>query len=150
MTDSYWPDRRDRTAFSTREDEGDGHAEVWWNTLRVGDAVLVTARGRDLATAGAVVTVDEPNQAAPTELGCVGSPGRHEVLWPSFLAVHRDPFDPTDGCWRCDSSPQLPDEQLGIPHPRDCPFKAAMSMQGQSDSVSVLSAEGSQGWRRSA
>ena len=25
-------------------------------------------------------------------------------------------------------------------------FKAAMSMQGQSDSVSVLNAEGSQGW----
>ena len=77
-----------------------------WNALRVGDAVLVhDARGRDLAAAGDVVTVDTSRtRHGANGVGIrVGSPGRHEVLWPSFLAVHRDPFDPTDGCWRCDS-----------------------------------------------
>jgi hypothetical protein len=75
-----------------------------WNALRFGDAVLVhDARGRDPVASGSVVTVDTSRtRHGANGVGIrVGSPGRHEVLWPSFLAVHRDPFDPIDGCWRC-------------------------------------------------
>ncbi len=75
-----------------------------WNALRVGDPVLVHgARGRDPATSGAVVTVDTSRTThGANGVGIrVGSPGRHQVLWPSFLAVHHDPPDPSDDCWRC-------------------------------------------------
>ena len=75
-----------------------------WNALRFGDAVLVhDARGRDPVTSGSVVTVDTSRtRHGANGVGIrVGSPGRHEVLWPSFLAVHRDPFEPIDTCWRC-------------------------------------------------
>lgn len=27
--------------------------------------------------------------------------GTSRILWPSYLAVHLEPLDPTEPCWRC-------------------------------------------------
>jgi hypothetical protein len=75
-----------------------------WNSLRVGDAVLVhDAMGRYPAAAGTVVTVEtKTGRHRANGVGVrVGADDGHRVLWPSFLAVHHDPYDPLQGCWRC-------------------------------------------------
>ena len=70
-----------------------------WNALRAGDHLLVhDPRTAEITiTAGAVATVDTHKAANGVGIRIDGA----ELLWPSYLAVHRDPIDPDDPCWRC-------------------------------------------------
>ena len=77
-----------------------------WNALRAGDRVVVhdPASPEMTLLPGAVAMVD-------TYLGRKGAngvgirmaegEGSTRILWPSYLAVHRDPLDPSEPCWRC-------------------------------------------------
>jgi hypothetical protein len=78
-----------------------------WNTLRVGDRVLVHDQRRaDLTPiAGEVAQIDSHSGLHGVGVRVPASPTGSRVLWPSYLAVHRDPRDPRDpaeSCWRCD------------------------------------------------
>lgn len=74
-----------------------------WNTLRKGDPVLVHDPGSaELALiAGVVAWVDTRKGANGVGIRVTASAGEGAALWPSSLAVHRDPRDPTEPCWRC-------------------------------------------------
>ena len=75
-----------------------------WNALRIGDAVLVhDAMGRFPTAPGTVTAVDtKTGRRGANGIGIrLGADDGYRVLWPSFLAVHRDPYDPIDECWRC-------------------------------------------------
>lgn len=77
-----------------------------WNGLRPGDAVLVHGPGAtDMTLIPGLVTKVEAHR---TDNGvgirtAAGSPGR-SILWPAPAAVHTDPRDPHEPCWRCDAS----------------------------------------------
>jgi hypothetical protein len=76
-----------------------------WNALRVGDKVVVhdpTDPAMQLlpGTVALVETVSGPNDVGVR----VASTSDHpRVLRPSRLAVHLDPRDPAEECWRCDA-----------------------------------------------
>lgn len=78
-----------------------------WNALRIGDGVLVhDPRDAELGLIrGAVLMVDSNKGKRPAnDVGIrVGAGDEQHVLWPSYLAVHRDPNDPLEDCWRCDT-----------------------------------------------
>jgi hypothetical protein len=92
-----------------------------WNALRVGDMVLVhDPAGRFPAASGTVVTVDTKRERRGANgVGIrVGAEGRHEVVWPSFLAVHHDPADLMDDCWRCAALTEAAPRPRAVPHLR--------------------------------
>jgi hypothetical protein len=78
-----------------------------WDTLRVGDRVLVHD---DLSTVedfplcgGVVATVD--GMTRPHRVGinvATVSKAATVVVRPLRMQVHRDPRDPSEPCWRCD------------------------------------------------
>ena len=74
-----------------------------WNALRLGDHVLV----HDPRTAqmtlidGVVVGVDMHEGANGVGIRVGADRGETAVLWPSAIAVHRDPRDRSEQCWRC-------------------------------------------------
>ena len=73
-----------------------------WNSLRIGDDVLLhdaSPNDRSLAR-GVVVAVDGHTRINGVGIGVVVGTSR-QILWPSYLAVHLDPLDPTESCWRC-------------------------------------------------
>jgi hypothetical protein len=76
-----------------------------WNTLRIGDRVLVHDQRRVELTAipGEVALVDSHYgvNGVGIRVALAGSTDV-KVLWPSYLAVHRDPRDTTEPCWRCE------------------------------------------------
>lgn len=79
-----------------------------WNALRAGDKVLAhDFRGGELMLlAGVVTQVDAERQGhGPNQIGVVVATGEVSpiILWPARLAVHRDPRDPTESCWRCEA-----------------------------------------------
>jgi hypothetical protein len=73
-----------------------------WNSLRIGDEVLVhDARDRELALIpGLVAMVDTKKGANGVGIRVVTADGV-QVQWPSYLAVHHDPPDQAEPCWRC-------------------------------------------------
>jgi len=81
-----------------------------WNSLRIGDEVLVhDARNAQLTRIpGVVAMVDVKKGFNGVGIRVKTSDG-HEVLWPSYLAVHGDRPEPTESCWRCRSGPVAPD-----------------------------------------
>ena len=72
-----------------------------WNGLRVGDRVLVHAgSGPDMALSrGTAVMVDV--RKGSNGVGVRMTTDGQAIIWPSRLAVHFDPCDPTEPCWRC-------------------------------------------------
>src|SRR5437868_11281017 len=79
---------------------------VEWNALRAGDKVLAhDPRSAELTLlAGVVTQVDsQKRRHTPNEVGVdiASGGGAPVILWPARLAVHRDPVDPTESCWRC-------------------------------------------------
>jgi len=83
-----------------------------WNGLRLGDDVLVHASsGADMALSpGTVAMVDVVKGSNRVGIRMT-TDGRGPVLWPSRLAVHPDPCDPTEPCWRCQAFSQ----PIGVP-----------------------------------
>lgn len=85
-----------------------------WNGLRLGDRVLVHASsGADMALSpGTVAMVDGVKGSNGVGIR-VGTDGRDgEVVWPSRLAVHVDPPDPSESCWRCQALSNASGNQL--------------------------------------
>lgn len=75
-----------------------------WEALRVGDLVSVheTSEGFPLRS-GSVSSV--AGRFATLSVGVVLSGGTAEageVRWPVRLAVHLDPLDGSEPCWRCE------------------------------------------------
>ena len=76
-----------------------------WNALRVGDKVVVhdpTDPAMPLLS-GIVALVE--TVSGPNDIGVrvASTSDRPRVLRPSRLAVHLDPLDPAEECWRCDA-----------------------------------------------
>ena len=77
-----------------------------WNALRVGDKVFVhDASDTELRlVAGVVAIVESARRSGDI---CIRIAPDHDVggrvLRPRRLAVHLDPVDPTQSCWRCDA-----------------------------------------------
>ena len=73
-----------------------------WNGLRLGDHVLVHASpGSDMTLSpGSVAIVDSAKGSNGIGVRMT-TDGHGGIVWPSRLAVHRDPCDPTEPCWRC-------------------------------------------------
>ena len=80
-----------------------------WNALRAGDKVLAhDPRSSEMKLlAGVVTQVDTKKRGhGPNQVGvALASDGAPSViLWPARLAVHRDPRDRTEPCWRCEAN----------------------------------------------
>ena len=75
-----------------------------WNALRTGDHVLVhDPRIVEMTlTDGTVTTIETNRGANGVGIRLEGHSGESAVLWPSRLVMHREPLDPTEGCWRCE------------------------------------------------
>ena len=76
-----------------------------WNALRVGDKVLVhDASDDDLRLVPGVVALVEPAKGS-IDIGIRVARGHdvRRVVRPHRLAVHVDPLDLTEPCWRCDA-----------------------------------------------
>ena len=139
-----------------------------WNGLRVGDRVVVhdPPFGTEFPLlAGTVATVEtKRSKRGANALGVrvATDGGGHRVVWPSYLAAHHDPPDPTErllamrgprrdggatarrvrgGC--SGGRPMRAWEYLIVALPA---FKAASATQGQSASVVALNHEGADGW----
>jgi hypothetical protein len=76
-----------------------------WNALRVGDAVVVhDPSGTKFPLLAGTVDMVETKRSKRGANGVgirVETDGDHRVIWPSYLAAHRDLADPTEDCWRC-------------------------------------------------
>jgi hypothetical protein len=74
-----------------------------WNALHVADKVLVHDPGsaRLALTSGVVAMIDTHKGTSSVGIRVAAPGGERVILWPSYLAVHRDPRDPTEPCWRC-------------------------------------------------
>lgn len=76
---------------------------IEWNALRVGDHVLVhDDADRDMPLVPGQVTMLKTVPTAndvTIRISPVGSAPK--VVHPRRLAVHLDPLDPAEDCWRC-------------------------------------------------
>ena len=77
-----------------------------WNALRRGHPVIVhDPESSDMTVLpGVVVMIDaHTDRKGANGVGIrVGDvDGSNRILWPSYLAVHLEPLDPTGPCWRC-------------------------------------------------
>ena len=91
-----------------------------WNGLRVGDWVVVHDHpfGTEFPLLAGTVAVLETKRskrganALGVRIAIDG--GGHRVVWPSYLAAHRDPPDPTEDCWRCASPVETTAHQVVV------------------------------------
>ena len=76
-----------------------------WNALRVGDRVLVHDPGDPAMQLLPGVVAMVQSLQGPNDIGfrVARRNGRLSVLRRSRLAVHSDPRDTTEDCWRCDA-----------------------------------------------
>ena len=74
-----------------------------WNSLRIGDQVLVhDSRDAELPLArGVVIMVDSQRSINRVGIRITGT--SRQILWPSYLAVHLEPHDRAELCWRCEA-----------------------------------------------
>ena len=84
-----------------------------WNALRMDDRVLVHDPGRaDMAlTAGVVVMLETHRNVNGLGIAITATGGARKVLWPSHLAVHHDPRDLAEPCWRCQEFADVADRR---------------------------------------
>jgi hypothetical protein len=75
-----------------------------WNGLRKGDAVLVHDPLNPIGTLtpGTVSLIESRRGVNGVGIVVTKGDGDHVILWPSLLAVHSNPRDATEPCWRCD------------------------------------------------
>jgi hypothetical protein len=88
-----------------------------WNALRVGDRVVVhdplgTEFPRQSGTVAMVETKRSKRGANGVGIRVATDGGRHRVVWPSVLAAHHDPLDPTEDCWQCAALAETAARQL--------------------------------------
>jgi hypothetical protein len=75
-----------------------------WDALGPGDRVLVHDTGKaDMASVAGVVAMINWRKGSNGVGIRVGPTAEGVILWPARLAVHPDPRDPTEPCWRCDA-----------------------------------------------
>jgi hypothetical protein len=77
-----------------------------WNGLRVGDKVLVHDRSDPaMQLLPGVVAMVQTTVQSSNDIGVrvASRSDRLSVLRPSRLAVHVDPRDTAEECWRCDA-----------------------------------------------
>ena len=102
-----------------------------WNALRTGDRVVVhdPASAEMTLVAGGVVMIEVHRARKGTNrvgIRVAGDDRPSRILWPSYLAVHHDPPDVAEPCWRCEevATPVLEllrgRELAGAPAPRRC------------------------------
>ena len=74
-----------------------------WNALRRGDHVLVhDANDADLGlTAGVVTLIDVHPTGHDVSVRLMAETPTTRVVQPGRFAVHLDPMDDDDDCWRC-------------------------------------------------
>jgi hypothetical protein len=77
-----------------------------WNALRVGDKVLVhdPANPELPLLPGTVAMVETAGRSNDVGVRVACSADRTRVVRPNRLAVHPDPRNATEDCWRCDST----------------------------------------------
>ena len=89
-----------------------------WNGLRVGDRVVVhdPPFGDEFPLLAGVVAMVETKRfkhgADRVGIRVVTDSGDHRVVWPTFLAVHHEPPDPSEDCWRCAALAEAAARQL--------------------------------------
>ena len=76
-----------------------------WNALQVGDKVLVhdDADVSLRLQPGIVAMVQTAHGSNDLGVRVTGRDGQVSVVRPSRLAVHLDPRDASEECWRCDA-----------------------------------------------
>ena len=81
-----------------------------WNALRTGDDVLVhDPRSAEMTLTDGIVTgIDAHKGTNGVGIRVGGNSSATAVLWPSHLAVHGDPRDSTEPCWRCQELAERP------------------------------------------
>jgi hypothetical protein len=77
-----------------------------WNALRVGDSVVVhDAADVDLPLrSGTVAMVETAHGANDVGIRVADDADRTRVVRPNRQAVHPDPPNSMEDCWRCDSA----------------------------------------------
>ena len=88
-----------------------------WNALRVGDRVVVhDPVGTEFPLlAGTVAMVETKRSrrgANRVGIRIATDVVAYRVVWPSFLAAHHDPPDPSKDCWRCTALAETAARQL--------------------------------------
>ena len=88
-----------------------------WNALRVGDRVVVhDPAGTQFPLLAGTVDMIESKRSKRDANGVgirvAADGGGHRVVWPSYLAAHHDPPDPTEDCWRCAALADTAAQQL--------------------------------------
>jgi hypothetical protein len=88
-----------------------------WNALRPGDRVLVHDDSEpDLGIrAGVVTLVDVRASSHDVSIRLTTETRRARVVRPRRFAVHFDPVDDADACWRCNDDRSGADE-IGVGH----------------------------------
>jgi hypothetical protein len=73
-----------------------------WDVLRVRDRVLLHDADKvDVPLVPGVVAMVSTRKGSNGIGIRVGSTTGDLIMWPARLAVHLDPRDPTEECWRC-------------------------------------------------
>lgn len=77
-----------------------------WNALRRGHRVSVhDPASTEMALVPGIVVMIETDAARKganrVGIRVADDDGTSRILWPSYLAVHLDPLDQTEPCWRC-------------------------------------------------
>jgi uncharacterized protein YwbE len=74
-----------------------------WNALREGDKVVVHDQDKKerAPKRGVVALIDTESHIHGVGIRTANANGTNVIVWPSYLAVHRDPRDQAEPCWRC-------------------------------------------------
>jgi hypothetical protein len=74
-----------------------------WNALGVGDRVSVHEGPGPGLTTGAVDTVEVRATTNGVGIRTADAGVGWQVLWPARMAVHLEPRDIAERCWRCEA-----------------------------------------------
>lgn len=88
-----------------------------WNALRVGHRVVVHDQmGSEFPLVPGTVAMLETKRGKGSANGVgirvAADGGGSRVVWPSYLAAHHDPPDPSEDCWRCAALAETAARQL--------------------------------------